>query len=46
MIKKKLFGETLKEQLIASRRDRIYNFIMARGAVRGVVINGTRMMPS
>ena len=44
MIKKKLFGETLKEQLIASRRDRIYNFIMARGAVRGVVINGTRMI--
>ena len=44
MIKKKLFGETLKEQLIASRRDRLYNFIMAQGSVRGVVINGTRMV--
>jgi molecular chaperone Hsp33 len=44
MKKTKLFGESLKEQLIASRRDRLYTFIMARDTVRGVVVNGTRMV--
>lgn len=44
MKKKKRYGRTVKEQLIASRRDRLYNFIMARDTVRGVVVNGTRMI--
>ncbi len=44
MIKKKIYGETLKEQLIASAKDRLYNFSLARGTVRGVIMNATRMV--
>lgn len=44
MKKKKLYGETLKEQLQASRRDRLYNFMMVGGAIRGCVVNATRMV--
>lgn len=44
MQKKKPYGENLKEQLRASARDRLYNFILADGAIRGVILNGTRMV--
>ncbi len=44
MKKKKLYGDSLKEQLQASARDRLHNFIMADGTVRGVILNGTRMI--
>jgi molecular chaperone Hsp33 len=44
MKKKKLYGETLKEQLIASARDRLCSFEMAGNAVRGAILNGTRMI--
>jgi hypothetical protein len=44
MIKKKIYGYTLKEQLIASAKDRLYNFSLAGGTVRGVIMNGTRMV--
>jgi molecular chaperone Hsp33 len=44
MEKKKLYGSTLKEQLLASTRDRLYNFIMAGGTIRGVLVHGTRMV--
>jgi molecular chaperone Hsp33 len=44
MKKKKRYGETAKEQLIASRRDRLYNFVLARESIRGVVVHGTRMV--
>jgi molecular chaperone Hsp33 len=44
MIKKKIYGETLKEQLVASAKDRLYNFSLADGTVRGVILNGTRMI--
>ncbi|RJQ75021.1 MAG: Hsp33 family molecular chaperone HslO [Desulfobacteraceae bacterium] len=44
MEKKKIYGSTLKEQLIASSRDRLYNFIMASDAIRGVVVHATRMV--
>ncbi len=44
MEKKKLFGKTLKEQLLASTRDRLHNFLMAEDQIRGVVVNGTRMV--
>ena len=44
MIKKKPYGDTLKEQLKAGAKDRLYNFILADGAVRGVIMNGTRMV--
>jgi len=44
MEKRKRFGDGLKEQLLASAKDRAYRFIMADGTVRGVVIHGTRMI--
>ena len=44
MIKKTLFGETLKEQLKAGARDRFYNFLLSQGRIRGVVLHGTRMI--
>ena len=44
MIKKKIYGQTLKEQLIASAKDRLYNFSLAGGTVWGVIMNGTRMV--
>jgi len=44
MKKEKPFGETLKEQLLASARDRLHNFMLADGMVRGVIMNGTRMV--
>lgn len=44
MEKKKIFGDTLKEQLRASTRDRLHNFVMADHTIRGVVVNGTRMV--
>ena len=44
MKKKKLYGDTLKEQLIASARDRAHSFSLADGTVRGIMLNGTRMV--
>jgi len=44
MIKKKPYGETLKQQLLAGARDRLHTFLLADGAVRGVILHGTRMV--
>ena len=44
MKKKKIFGNGLKEQLIASRRDRLHHFTMAGAKIRGVAVHGTRMI--
>ena len=44
MIKKQLPAESLKERLIASAKDRLHNFLLADGAVRGAVLNGTHMV--
>lgn len=44
MKKKKIYGETLKEQLQASRRDRLRNFVLTDGNIRGCIVNGTRMV--
>ena len=44
MIKTTLEGESLKERLLASTKDRIYNFLLADGAVRGAILHGTRMV--
>jgi molecular chaperone Hsp33 len=44
MIKKKVFGKNTKEQLQASINDRLYNFVLADDSIRGVVVNGTRMI--
>ncbi|MGD8343360.1 MAG: Hsp33 family molecular chaperone HslO [Desulfobacterales bacterium] len=44
MIKKQLPAESLKERLLASAKDRLYNFLLADGVVRGAVLNGTHMV--
>jgi molecular chaperone Hsp33 len=44
MIKKTSAGESLKERLLASAKDRIYSFLLAGGAVRGAILHGTRMI--
>ncbi|MFH0976954.1 MAG: Hsp33 family molecular chaperone HslO [Spirochaetota bacterium] len=44
MIKKKVYGETLKEQLIAGSKDRLHLFLMHNKNVRGVILNGTKMV--
>jgi molecular chaperone Hsp33 len=44
MEKKKIYGDTLKERLKASARDRIHRFILADGTVRGAILHGTRMV--
>lgn len=44
MEKKKIYGKTLKEQLLASARDRLCSFVMAGNKVRGAILNGTRMV--
>jgi molecular chaperone Hsp33 len=44
MEKKKLYGSSLKEQYLASARDKRHSFVLAGGAVRGVILHGTRMV--
>jgi len=44
MQKNKPYGNTLKERLLASAKDRLHNFLLADGAIRGVIMNGTRMV--
>lgn len=44
MKKKRIFGSSLKDQLRASVRDRLSNFILEKGDIRGVLLNGTRMV--
>jgi len=44
MIKKKPYGQTLREQLIASSRERLYHFLLDYGSVRGALLHATRMI--
>ena len=44
MQKKKPYGNTLKEQLLASAKDRLHRFLLAEGAIRGAIMNATRMV--
>jgi molecular chaperone Hsp33 len=44
MIKAAFAGESLKERLLASAKDRIYKFMLAEGVVRGAILHGTRMV--
>ncbi len=44
MEKKKPYGDTIKEQYRAGARDKLHSFLLADGAVRGAVLNGTRMV--
>jgi molecular chaperone Hsp33 len=44
MEKKLRYGNTLKEQYLAGARDRLHHFLLAGGAVRGVILHATRMV--
>lgn len=44
MIKKKRYGKTLKEQLIAGARDRMVAFSLSGGKARGSMVQGTRLV--
>ena len=44
MIKKNIEGESLKERLLASAKDRLYNFLLADGAIRGAILHGSRLL--
>jgi molecular chaperone Hsp33 len=44
MIKKKIPGMSKKEQLKAKAKDRLYNFMLEDGQIRGAVIHGTHMI--
>ena len=44
MIKRNITGESLKDRLLASAKDRIYKFLLADGDVRGAILHGTRMV--
>jgi molecular chaperone Hsp33 len=44
MEKKKPYGRTPKEQYLADARDKLHNFLLADGALRGAILNGTRMV--
>jgi molecular chaperone Hsp33 len=44
MIKKQAYGNTLKEQHLASAKDRVYSFLIAEGAFRGAILHATRMV--
>lgn len=43
-MKKKIYGDSLREKLLASSRDRLHRFLLADGSVRGAILNGTRMI--
>jgi molecular chaperone Hsp33 len=42
--KKKPYGNTLREQLEASARDRLYSFFLDFGGIRGALVHATRMV--
>jgi molecular chaperone Hsp33 len=44
MKKKKPYGDTLREQLEASSRDRLYSFFLDFGGIRGALVHATRMV--
>jgi molecular chaperone Hsp33 len=41
---KRIYGATQREQLIASKRDRMVQFLLAGGTVRGALLCGTKMV--
>ena len=44
MEKKAIPGEDLKDRLKASAKDRLHRFFLSDGAVRGVLVHGTRLV--
>ena len=44
MIKKTIEGESLKERLLASAKDRLYTFLLADGTIRAAILHGSRLI--
>ena len=44
MIKKDIFGDDLKEQLVAASKDKLYRFTLVGGTIRGAFLHATRMV--
>jgi len=44
MKKRKPYGGSLKERLLASAKDCLHNFLLEDGAIRGAILHGTRMV--
>lgn len=44
MKKKKPYGDTLRQKLEASSRDRLYSFLLDFGGIRGALVHATRMV--
>jgi len=44
MIKKAIYGKGLREQLEASQKDKLYQFLLANGTVRGVLLHATKLI--
>ncbi|MBN2352832.1 MAG: Hsp33 family molecular chaperone HslO [Spirochaetales bacterium] len=44
MIKKKIYGDTVRERLLAGRRDKMHRFTLADRRVRGVILHGTKLV--
>jgi molecular chaperone Hsp33 len=44
MIKKTIFGDSLKKRLLAHAKDRLHSFVLADGTVRGAMLRATRMI--
>ncbi len=44
MIKKKIYGNTIKEQYVAAANDRLHRFLMHKGKLHGVVLNSIKMI--
>ncbi|MBN1523356.1 MAG: Hsp33 family molecular chaperone HslO [Spirochaetales bacterium] len=44
MEKRKIYGNTIKERLLASKRDKMHQFLLADGQIRGVIVHGTKLV--
>lgn len=44
MEKKKIYGDTTKEQLKAGAKDKMYNFLINDGKIRGALVHSTKMV--
>lgn len=44
MIKKVIYGQSLREQLEASQKDKLYQFLLGEGTVRGVLLHATKLV--
>jgi molecular chaperone Hsp33 len=44
MVKKLIYGATVREQVLAGKRDRLYKFVLAGGRARGAILHATKLV--